>query len=350
MTLLTLSIVPAGVGKENAIDMNYWELHPFDLLNRLGIQVEEMHLGSFVDAISPVAPGQGSENKIQSTSRRTKQDVYNDAYLAFDFSLRNGVFTSNDPLTNRTKQALHEWLDLLRRSLPPVWKIHRIIRALLDDFERATTSEKQLLQIMDQLPPPPAKAWSEFCTKGIAGMGYTCGLWGLFHIMSVGLVEWNMMLDEDQGDMALSPIKAANVLRNFIANFFGCEVCRTNFLASFDDCAFDRCNRLTEDDLDYEYWIQFPLWLHDMHNGVNLRLAREAAEREGSTLSDIDGTRSQWPSHADCPKCWYEDGSRDEWIYKFLRVEYWYVITPILMNVSTLLKGILLQARGLSYH
>lgn len=260
---------------------------------------------------------------MSKTTQRTKRDIYNDAFLAFDFSLRNGIFTSNDELSNSTKHALHSWLDLLKQSLPPVWKIHRIIHALLDDFEHATNSEAELLQIMDRFPPPPAKTWSDSCSKGIPGMGYTCGLWGLFHIMTVGVVEWNMMLDDEQVEMVLSPVGAANVLRDFIANFFGCEVCRSNFLASFDDCAFERCNRLTENDLDYEHWIQLPIWLHDTHNGVNMRLTREAAKREGSDLDSVYETSSQWPSQQVCPKCWYEDGSRDEWIYKFLRVEYW---------------------------
>lgn len=306
--------------------MNYWELHPFDILNRLGIQVDEMKLGPVVSTKTQTDQLKGPGGAIK-TAKRTKQDVYNDAFLAFVFSIRNGVFTSNDSLSNSTKQALHGWLDLLRRSLPPVWKIHRIIRALLDDFDLATSSEDQLLQIMDRFPPPPTKAWSDFCTKGISGMGYTCGLWDLFHIMTVGVVEWNMMLDEEQVEMVLSPVDAAKTLRDFIAHFFGCEVCRDNFLASFDDCAFDRCNRLTENNLDYEHWIQLPTWLHDTHNGVNMRLVKEAAERERKDVSHADETSSLWPSQEDCPKCWYEDGSRDEWIYKFLRVEYWYECT-----------------------
>ena len=303
--------------------MNYWELHPFDLLNRLGIQVDEMNLGPVVDSMPEKSPRKGSDGAIKTTIR-SKHDIYQDAHLAFDFSLRNGIFTSNDNLSNTTKEALQSWLDLLRQSLPPVWKIHRVIHALLDDFELATSNETQWLHIMDRFPAPPTKMWSDSCTKGVPGMGYTCGLWGLFHITTVGVVEWNMMLGDEQVEIALSLVHAANVLRGFIANFFGCEVCRTNFLASFDDCAFERCNRLTEDDLDYEHWIQLPLWLHDLHNGVNVRLAREAAERERSDLSHVDELSSQWPSQQDCPKCWHEDGSRDEWIYKFLRVEYWY--------------------------
>lgn len=302
--------------------MNYWQLHPFDVLNRLGIQVDEMKLDTVANTTSQVVRLKGSD--VIKTTIRTKQDVYNDAFLAFDFSLRNSVFISNEGLSNSTKQALNSWLELLKRSLPPVWKIHSIINALLKDFELATSSEEQLLRLLDRLPPPPTKHWSDSCTKGTPGMGYTCGLWSLFHIITVGVVEWNMMLGEEQAEMVLSPLDSANTLRDFIANFFGCEVCRTNFLASYDDCAFERCNRLTENDLDYEHWIQLPVWLYDTHNGVNMRLMREAAEREGHELSHKDEINSQWPSQANCPKCWYEDGSRDEWIYKFLRVEYWY--------------------------
>ena len=144
--------------------------------------------------------------------------------------------------------------------------------------------------------------------------------------MTVGVVEWNMMLGEDQlDDLSISTVHAADTLRNFIANFFGCEVCRVNFLSSYDECSLGRCDRLTEDYYGYDHWIQLPVWLYETHNAVNLRLLKEEYEREKRGVPTVsDEKNKQWPPREDCPKCWRVDDAWDEEsVYKYLRIEYW---------------------------
>jgi hypothetical protein len=313
-------------GSSQSVEVNYFELHPFGVLNSLGVQVDSMRLDVDLKRLSPKQKKQ-EKKLLQHSGQRTKKQVFDDAYLSFDFNIRNGIFTSNDPMVNSTKAALHDWLVLLQRSLPPAWQLQKAINALLDNFEVATSGEDQLLSILNQAPPPPTKKWSSACTKGMPGMGYTCGLWELFHIVTVGVVEWNLMLGSGQIDIAISTVEAANILRNFIANFFGCEVCRMHFLSAFDACEIDRCHRLNEDDASYEAWLQFPVWLFETHNAVNVRLMKEHTEREYTAAThSTDEMYGQWPHREECPKCWRSDGSWDEEnIYKFLRIEYWYV-------------------------
>lgn len=117
---------------------------------------------------------------------------------------------------------------------------------------------------------------------------------------------------------------AADTLRDFIAHFFGCEVCKINFLSAYDACAFDRCNRLTDDYAGLPAWQQLPLWLYETHNAVNVRLMREQADRDNKVPSHHDEVAKKWPARIECPKCWLDDDSWDEdAIYKFLRIEYW---------------------------
>jgi hypothetical protein len=124
---------------------------------------------------------------------RSKTDVYNDAYLSFHFALKNGIFMSSGPLSSKARDAFSEWLSLLKRALPPTWEIQNLVKALINDFDTICEGEEHLAKVADRFPPPEKK-WSEACTKGVKGMGYTCGLWELFHIMTVGVVEWNLMI------------------------------------------------------------------------------------------------------------------------------------------------------------
>jgi hypothetical protein len=116
----------------------------------------------------------------------------------------------------------------------------------------------------------------------------------------------------------------AVTLRNYIENFFGCEVCRENFLHGFDTCARDRCSRLHHSADSQSEWEQLPLWLFEVHNGVNVRLMRERSEREKWTPTREDEIKAEWPSRDACPQCWREDGGwNEDVVYRYLRIEYW---------------------------
>ena len=217
-------------------------LHPFVVLNRLGIQSD--HFPDSKDI--PAVRLRSRKKKPPGIFARTKKDIFDDAFRAFDFNMRNGIFVGKGPLKHDSRSALRNWLELLRMTLPPGWKIRPVINAILDDFKAATTDEENLVRILDKFDPPEPK-FSESCTKGMPGLGYTCGLWGLFHIMSIGVVQWNALVDQDSPQILISTMHAADTLRGFIEHFFACEECRTHFLAEYDTCALDRCNRLSPD-------------------------------------------------------------------------------------------------------
>jgi thiol-disulfide isomerase/thioredoxin len=156
--------------------------HAFELLTLLDVHnVEQMNFGDDSSSLTSKALSLVTGRKMDY--HRTKRQTFNDAYLSFDFSMRN-VFTTVGPLQKDSKTALKNWLELLGKTMPHVWEIQRVVNAILDDFNNATSHEDKLLEILDQFPRP-ASEWSRSCTKGQSGMGYTCGLWELFHIMSV---------------------------------------------------------------------------------------------------------------------------------------------------------------------
>ena len=141
----------------------------------------------------------------------------------------------------------------------------------------------------------------------------------------VGVVEWNENVMEDADYLYYPPSEVADMLRNYIENFFGCEVCRTNFLHEYDECGYRRCDRLTPEDIgELEDWKELPLWLFEVHNGVNQRLMRERAEREHREPTREELTAVEWPARNDCPKCWHADGRFDiDAVYAFLKLTYW---------------------------
>lgn len=320
----TIVVYPAG--SMNGTDFGAWELHPFRILSALGIEANGFEFDDETDKTGKQSGQEGVEI-IKPRHVRSKQELYGDAYLSFDFALRNGIFMESPYLTNTTKSALEEWLQLLRRALPPVWKIQRTIDAILNDFETNTANETRFLETIEPFKPNH-NDWSPACTHENGLPGYTCGLWELFHIMTVGVMEWNKQSDNKW--VAISTEHAADTLRDYIAHFFGCQVCQENFLKAYDACSFDRCNRLKaihDDDENDSYptdWEQLPLWLWETHNAVNVRLLNEKADREGKTVTAQDEEDVRWPSRQECPGCWRNDGTWDEDIvYKYLRITYW---------------------------
>jgi hypothetical protein len=55
------------------------------------------------------------------------------------------------------------------------------------------------------------------------------------------------MLQTDDGERVVGTEDAARVIRNFVDNFFGCEVCKVNFVSAYDTCFLNRCHRLNDE-------------------------------------------------------------------------------------------------------
>lgn len=315
----TIKIFPAG--SINGTIVKVSQVHPFHVLDKLGIKLDMLtpkEKREFSKTSTKKKPGSYSKTKVALA--RSKEQVYADATRSFDFALRQSVFMAKGPLEEKRKDIFLLWLDLLHNALPPSGTIQHQIDAILENEKEAMKSEENLLALVDPFRPEN-KEWSQACTHGEKGMGYTCGLWELFHIMTIGLVEFNKMAP---GFSIVPTMTAADALRDYIENFFGCEVCRVNFLAAYDDCSLDRCNRLSTEKGKLSDWKQLALWLWETHNAVNIRLMKEKAKREGRETSHQDEINVRWPSKRDCSVCWRDDESWDEEnIFQYLRLEYW---------------------------
>lgn len=261
--------------------------------------------------------------------RRTREDLKADVYLSFDYALRNEVYRSSGALSDKQQQVLHDWLNLLKQTLPSSWEIHNLLQELVNNFVYIVKSEDYLMALLDEYPAP-VQAWSPSCSRGVPDEGYTCGLWELFHTVTMGVVDYNKAAYDPSHFIVTET--TARILRDYIDQFFGCLTCRENFLEMFDNCSFNRCDRLTNYPIDDENdWIELPLWLHETHNHVNVRLLKEKAVRDRNNITKTDVAEAHWPSRQECRTCWRDDvdfENPDEvpWhldkLIKYLRLEY----------------------------
>lgn len=275
-----------------------------------------------------------------STANRkhTRSDLYNDAALSFTRVLKTGVYPkgqARSPLQSPQREAFREWIDLLYWTLPPTWKLHTLINDVRLNVDHALGGSDYLSDIVDrhhEVVNENVKGWSDSCRKGQKDKdaGYTCGLWSLLHIMSVGVLERHSAVLG--GRDRVSTRHAADTLAGFVSNFFDwCDACQTNFAAMYGKCGYNHCKRFRQGGKNNrvppakETWKEFPLWLWEVHNGVNERVAKEEAERHNgrkATIAELENTK--WPSRDACRHCYRKDGKFDEEeVLSYLKAEYW---------------------------
>jgi len=255
---------------------------------------------------------------------RSRSEAFHDAHLSFDFAMKTAIFTQSGPLPENSKKTLREFLFAMKRTLPLNSSMQPVVRDLLMNFESIVRSSTALDKVMVKHPPPKRiDEWSRASSQH--GTGYTAGLWILFHIMSVGFVQWNHVAIDDE--QIIIPTSMAEILRNYVEHFFQCEACRLNFLSDYDACMYDRCNRLTTTAKSgtLQQFIQYPLWLYETHNAINVRLRKERLEKNFEENFTTQG-EVVWPPLASCSFCWLSE-DKDRWdeveVYKFLQQTYW---------------------------
>ncbi|XP_035593275.1 sulfhydryl oxidase 1 [Oncorhynchus keta] len=104
---------------------------------------------------------------------------------------------------------------------------------------------------------------------------YPCGMWTLFHVLTV-------QAEEAAGK---DPQEVLQAMRSYVHSFFGCRACATHF------------ENMAKDSMSHVGTLSTAmLWLWSRHNHVNNRLA-------GALSEDPHFPKIQWPSPELCPSC-----------------------------------------------
>ena len=339
---------------------------------------------------SPVAPGGGG------TPARLR---LGDAAASLLFGLHYGVFVEGPVLGEGQRAALGDFLGVLARAFPGPASNRAALAtlrsrvlgssgggsaeggakggaksgaplstdaewlALLGSFRlqgRVSTAEDldwtancdPSKRVAGPLEDPSGAARGAGAGRHIT-VGYTCGLWTLFHMVTLAAPQ-----------AGLTPREATGAIRNYVEHFFGCAHCRDHFLQLFDACDFGRCE-VDQDAAPPEGGIALlmaggggdddksggggnspseafrasaeaftaahratALWLWRAHNEVNRRVAAEALEDEAASAAareareagasggasglagvrvvDLDPSWALWPPPDACPACWLQ--------------------------------------------
>lgn len=330
--------VPLDEQKENALSADNIELE--DQLDEK-LDALDANFNPLLDEVDKASISKAIPSIPQT------EHVFHDALSSFIVTLTSSVYSNlpfGSALPPDRSITLREFLDLIRWAFPPETQLHVLAQALADEFFDISTSEAKLLSIVGRHTNiNDGVIWSTGCSSSENTQdGYTCGLWALLHILSIGVAERH---DAVVGDVErLSVSYAGHVIRSFIDQFFNhCETCRHLWLSLYDGvcCELhnsdrsiaDRSDKMTKnDDQDRR---QLALWIWEVHNEITVRTKHVTGKGYNSKYSHIASSDLLWPSLRDCPLCWQSNMNNDrgrvtnmnlynhDEIYTHLRQIYW---------------------------
>ncbi|XP_041987644.1 sulfhydryl oxidase 1-like [Aricia agestis] len=225
-------------------------------------------------------------NHNNNDNTHSKQDLdavyYSDLEKTIKTSLHTEI-TRHKILTGEPLGVLEDYIDVLITAFP--FK-HNNLKVFLTQLNASLKSKNQwtgaeIYDLVKALENSMAVYSSDLDYVGCKGSqpqyrGYTCGLWTLFHTLTV---------NSYQKEENLGP-KVLKTMLGYVKHFFGCTECSEHFQAMAEK------NRL----LDVQGNDKAILWLWIAHNEVNLRLA-------GDVTEDPQHPKIQFPSAKNCPEC-----------------------------------------------
>ncbi|CAH2985306.1 unnamed protein product [Chilo suppressalis] len=270
-TLDTTNLTPKNTAKQN-------------LLRAVNTYLKSKHYTFPVRDIADqdVLPYEHSDENNQRTSD-SDTVYYSDLEKTLKTSLHTEI-TRHKSLSGEALNALLNYLDVLRTTFP--FKNNNL-KDYIEDLYNTLQSRNQwsgsdiydLVKRLETAHAPIFNTQLEYIgCKGSQSKyrGYTCGLWTLFHTLTVNAAQKS----GTKGPKVLA------AMHGYVKHFFGCTECSEHFQAM---AARNRLFDVKEND-------KAVLWLWISHNEVNLRLA-------GDITEDPEHPKIQFPSVSKCPEC-----------------------------------------------
>ncbi|CAB1331911.1 unnamed protein product [Coregonus sp. 'balchen'] len=180
--------------------------------------------------------------------------------------------------------ALQRYISVLAKYFPGRPVVRNLLTSVdtwLKDQNDTELSYSSLRDALDNTAEVPDAALPD----GVRWVGcqgskphfrrYPCGMWTLFHVLTV-------QANEASGK---DPQEVLQAMRSYIHSFFGCQACATHF------------ENMAKESMSLVGKLSTAmLWLWSRHNHVNNRLA-------GALSEDPHFPKIQWPSPELCPSC-----------------------------------------------
>lgn len=241
--------------------------------------------------------------KSQALQNKTNTVYLSDLEATLRYSLDHEV-TSRSVITADALYALNGYLELLVQCFPASIRGKKFIKLVWENMRYNTTISGQTL---GETVNKYEVLLNPFVTKrkwiGCEGSKpmyrrYPCGLWTLFHTLTVQASVKNLE--------GFSGVQVLEIIAGYVKNFFGCTDCSKHFM---EMAASIKNNVSSYDDA--------VLWLWSAHNQVNQRLA-------GDVTEDPMYPKILFPLKVHCETC-HDDNSgdwnRDE-VLKYLKKMY----------------------------
>jgi len=244
--------------------------------NYLNIDIKEYFAQSTLNPVNNLNGGTSDEGDII----RRRYTVYlSDLDKTVLSSLRQEILLRNT-FTSDQDAAFHQYLNILHQFYYKQSDVFELISKLKDmvDDERSFPAN-----LSDMLEQKSADTWDWVGCQGSRAKygGYTCGLWSLWHYLTVA------QLEAGSGD----PRDVLRSMVSYVREFFGCRECSEHFL----EMVANGSNIETEV-TSYEDAV---LYLWNRHNDVTKRLI----DSDDDNTDDPLFPRHVFPSKAFCPSC-----------------------------------------------
>ena len=209
-----------------------------------------------------------------------------DLYNTLRYSLRKEVIRHK--VLNATQvKVLDNFFSIVHKYLPfDNENVKRFFKRMKVWFSNKTTEIKSkdlvaAMRISDGFLPPLVH-WKHCAGSRPHLRGYPCGLWVLFHVLTVE----EYLKNPNESSHEVLPL-----MREYITNFFSCDHCVKHFESISRNLNFE----LDRPDSSV-------LWLWRIHNQVNRRT-------KGSPSEDPFFPKVQYPTQEMCGQC-YESNSQ----------------------------------------
>lgn len=288
------------------------------------------------NTIAKETPEVGNENTVPCKKPKNEladgvnfSDGNRDNFLvdfenALRYSLKREVAFS-DNITDEKFTALKNYLAVLSAYVPRELRESLMfvdkLKSKLQNRAgvKGTDYMKMVEEAESSLPSGYLKLQEYVVCKGSEPRfgGYPCGLWVMFHTLTVAAAQES---EAKKLDDQLTVLKG---MHGYIKNFFGCKDCSEHFVAMSE-------RRKLMDVSGVEPSV---LWLWAAHNEVNQRLSGDPSE-------DPTRKKVQYPTVGDCPKCRGDNGMWVESeVLEFLKNHY-DAKTVISQVVATTLQSV----------
>lgn len=252
---------------------------------------KDIYTGKWLEIEVPDMQSLMEAREFQQLKNRIKQmgDVVfqMDLETALRYSLRHEV-SAIKSLSGAKLEALRAYLKVLAKYFP----FGRNGKRFLSDLETIASATNTVdgseigrkLDVAEQESQrvfSSPKQWLACRGSSSEKRGYPCGLWKMFHYLTVNAAE-----HEDA-----KPREVLDAMLGYVKNFFGCADCSRHFREMAEE---KDMNGVASSDSSV-------LWLWMAHNTVNKRLA-------GDSTEDPEFPKVQFPTSERCASCRNSDG------------------------------------------